>query len=69
MMSSTPEPDNVDSKCMRVDTMNEKGEVIFFKECNRLLNLSDGIGTKGDKKLAKREYKARSKHKYCWVHK
>ena len=31
-MRSTPEKDNIDSKCMRVDAMNEKGELIFSKE-------------------------------------
>ena len=40
-MSSTPEVDKIDSKCMRVDAMNDKGEVRFSKECQRLLNLCD----------------------------
>ena len=33
------------------------------------MDLRDEIGTKGDKKHAKREAKARLKHKYYWVHK
>ena len=54
---------------MRVDAMNKKGEVIFSEECKRLLDLCDKIGTKGDKKHAKREAKTCLKHKYYWVHK
>ena len=49
--------------------MTNKGEVIFAEECKRLLDLRDEIGTKGDKKHAKREAKARLKHKYYWIHK
>ena len=52
-MCSTPEVDKINSKRMRVDAMNNKGEVIFAKECKRLLDLHDEIGTKGDKKHAK----------------
>ena len=66
---STPEKDKIDSKRMHVETMTEKGEVSFAEECKRLLDICDGIGTKGDKKHAKREAKARLKHKYYWVHK
>ena len=66
---STPEKDKIDSKCMRVEAMTEKGEVSFAKECKRFLDICDEIGTKGDKKHAKREAKARLKHKYYWVHK
>ena len=62
-MRSTPEVDNIYRKCMRVDDITEKGEVSFAKECKRLLYLSDEIGTKGDKKHAKCESKARLKHK------
>ena len=62
-MCSTPEVDKIDSKRMRVGTMNKKGEVIFSEECKRLLNLFDEIFTKGDNKHAKREAKARLKHK------
>ena len=40
---------------MRVEAMTEKGEVSFNKECMRLLDIRDEIGTKGDKKHAKRE--------------
>ena len=69
IMCSTPEKDNIDSKCMRVEAMTEKGEASFAKECKRLLDLRDEIGTKGDKKHAKREAKARLKHKYYWIHK
>ena len=54
---------------MCVDVMTEKGEVNFAEECERLLNLCDEIGTKGDKKHVKREAKARLKNKYYWVHK
>ena len=42
-MSSTPEVDNIDSICMSVDAMAEKGEVRFSKECKRLLDLCDKI--------------------------
>ena len=62
-MRSTSEKDKIDSKRMRVEAMTEKGEVSFAKECKRLLDLCDEIGTKGDKKHAKREAKARLKHK------
>ena len=68
-MRSTPEKDKIDSKCMRVEAMTEKGEVSFAKECKRLLDLRGGIGTKGDKKHAKREAKALLKHKYYCIHK
>ena len=67
-MRSTPEVENIDSKRMRVNAMTEKGEVIFDEECKHLLDLSDEIGTKGDKKHAKREAKARLNHKYYWLH-
>ena len=33
------------------------------------MDLRDEIGTKGDNKHAKREAKARLKHKYYWLHK
>ena len=59
---STPEVDNIYSKRMCVDAMTEKGEVNFPKECKRLMDLCDEIGTKGDKKYAKREAKARLNH-------
>ena len=68
-MCSTPEKDKIDSKRMRVEAMTEKGEVSFAGECKRLLDLSDEIGTNGNKKHAKREAKARSNHKYYWIHK
>ena len=68
-MRSTPEKDNIDSKRMRAEAMTENGEVRFAKECKRLLDLCDEIGTKGDKKHAKCEAKARLKHKYYWIHK
>ena len=54
---------------MRVDVMTDKGEVSFAEECKHLLDLCDEICTKGDKKHAKREAKARLKHKYYWVNK
>ena len=60
---STPEKDKIDSKRMHVEAMTEKGEVSFSEECKRLLDLHDEIGTKGDKKHAKHEAKARLKHK------
>ena len=68
-MRSTPKVDKINSKLMRVYAMTEKGEVSFDKECKHLLDLSDTIGDKGDKKHAKREDKAHLKHKYYWVHK
>ena len=64
-----PEVDKIDSKRMRVDAMTEKGEVSFAEECKRLLDICDEIGTKGDKKHAKRETEARLKRKEYWVHK
>ena len=66
---STPEVENIYNKRMRVDAITNKGEVTFAEECKHLLDLCDEIGTKGDKKHAKREAKARLKHKYYWVHK
>ena len=69
VMRSMPEVDNIDSKRMRVDAMTKKGEVSFAEEFNILLDLCDEIGIKSDKKHAKREAKARLKHKYYWVHK
>ena len=39
--------------------MTKKGEVSFAEEYKRLLYLRDEIGTKGDKKHAKCEAKAR----------
>ena len=68
-MRSTPEKHKIYSKRMRVEAMTEKWEVSFAEECKCLLDLRDEIGTKGDKKHAKREAKARLKHKYYWVHK
>ena len=68
-MRSAPEKDKIDSKRMRIEAMTEKGEVRFAKECKRLLDLRDEIGTKGDKKHAKHEAKALLKHKYFWIHK
>ena len=54
-MRSKPEVDKIDRKRMRVDAMTKKGEVIYTKECKRLLDICDEIGTKGDKKYAKRK--------------
>ena len=68
-MRITPEKDKIDSKCMRVEAMTEKGEVSFSEECKRLLNLRDEIGTKGNKKHEKPEAKARLKQKYYWINK
>ena len=50
---STPEKDKIDSKRMCVEAITEKGEVSFAEECERLMDLRDKIGTKGDKKHAK----------------
>ena len=58
IIRSTPEVDKIDSKRMRVDSMNEKVEVRFSEECKRLLGICDEIGTKVDNKHAKREAKA-----------
>ena len=66
---STPEKDKIDSKRMHVEAMTENGEVIFAEECKRSLDIRDEIGTKGNKKHAKCEAKARLKHKYYWLHK
>ena len=49
--------------------MTEKREISFAKECKRLLDLRDEIGTKGNNKHTQSEAKARLKHKYYWVHK
>ena len=49
---------------MHVDTITEKGKVIFAEECKRLLDIRDEIATKGDKNDEKREAKARLKQKY-----
>ena len=68
-MCSTPEVDKIDSKRMYVDSVTKKGEVSFSEEEKRLVDLSDEIGTKVDKKHAKHETKARLKHKDYWVHK
>ena len=68
-MRSTPEKDKIDSNRMRVEAMKEKGEVSFYKECKRLLDLRDEIGAKGDKKYAKFKAKTCLKHKYYWIHK
>ena len=68
-MRSTPEKDKIDSKRMRVEAMTEKEEVSFAEKCKSLLDLCDEIGTKGDKKHAKREAKTHLKHKYYWIHK
>ena len=62
-MRSTPEKDKIDSRQMRFEAMTEKGEVSFAKDCKRLMDLCDEIGTKGDEKHAKREAKASLKHK------
>ena len=63
-MRSTPEVEKIDSKRMHVDAMTEKGELRFYEECKRFLDLCDGICIKG-----KCEAKARLKHKYYWIHK
>ena len=52
-MNSTPNNNKIDSKRMRVESMTKKGEVISAKECKRLLDLRDEIGTKGNKNHAK----------------
>ena len=62
IMRSTSKVENIDSNCMRVDAMTEKGEVNFAKECKRLMDICDEIFIKGDKKHTKRKAKARLKH-------
>ena len=62
-MRITPEVDKIGNKRMHVHDMTEKGKVRFAAECKRLLGLRDEIGTKGDKKHAKCEAKARLKQK------
>ena len=57
------EVEKIDSKCMRVDAMTKKGEVILSKEWKPILELCDENGTKGNKKKTKREAKSRLKHK------
>ena len=64
-----PGKNKIGSKCKSVDVLTKKSEVIFDKECKRLLGLGDEIGTKGDNKHAKCEDKARLKHEYYWIHK
>ena len=54
---------------MLVDAMTDKGEVSFSEECKRLMDIRDEIGTKGDKKHAKREAKECLNEKYYWVYK
>ena len=49
MMRSKPEVENIDSKRMPVDSMTNKGEEYLCGE----------IGTKGDKKHVKHNYRAR----------
>ena len=68
-MRSTREVDKLDSKRIRVDVMTQKVEVRFSEECKHLLDLCGEIGTKSDKKHAKRDSKAQLKHKYYWIHK
>ena len=68
-MRSTPGVDNIDSKRMHVDSMTKTGEVSFAKECKRLMDICDELGTKGDKKHAKREAKALLNHKYYCLYK
>ena len=62
-MCSTTEKEKIDSKRMHVEAMTENEELSFAKECKCLLYLCNEISTKGDKKHAKREAKARLKHK------
>ena len=40
-MRSTPKVDNIESKRMCVDSMTDKGDVSFAKECNRFLDICD----------------------------
>ena len=67
-MRSTPEKHKIDSNFTRVEAMTDKGEVSFAEACKSLQDFCDEIGTKGDKKHAKREAKARLNHKYYWIH-
>ena len=68
-MRSTPEKHKIDSKRMHVEAMTKNEELSFAKECKCLLYLCNEIGTKGDKKHAKREAKSRLNHKHYWIHK
>ena len=68
-MRNTPEKENNDSKCVRVDAMTKMREVSFAKECEKLMDLFDEIGTKGDKKHTECEAKTLFLHKYYWLHK
>ena len=68
-MRSTPEVNKIDSKRRCVDAMTKKGWVSFSGEYKRILDLTDAIGTKGDKKPAKHDAKARLKQKQYWLHK
>ena len=52
-MPITLEVDKIDSKRTHVDDMTQKVKVSFAEEHNRLLNLSDEVDTKGNKKHAK----------------
>ena len=54
-MRSKPEVDKIYSRHICVDDMTEKGEVRFYEECRRLLDIHDEIGTKADKKHVKRK--------------
>ena len=58
IIRGTPEVDKIDSKRIHVDSMTKKGKVSFAEECKRLLDIRNGIGTKGDKKHAKHKAKA-----------
>ena len=40
-MRITPKKDKIDSNCMPIEAMTEKGEVSFTKECKRLMDLRD----------------------------
>jgi len=66
---ATPEVHDSSSKQMRVNAMTEEGEVSFADECKRLLLRRDEVGTRGDKKHAKRESRAKLKESIYWVHK
>ena len=68
-MHSTPELYKINSKRMCFDAMTKKGEVSFAEEFQHLLDVCDEMGTKGNRKHAKREAKSRLKHKLYWVHK
>ena len=48
---------------MSINAMTDMGDISYSKECKRLLDLYDEIGTNSDKKHVKRKAKSFLKHK------